>query len=1018
MALPWEKDPVEDEATAPAPGGLRLLVPTVRQPTPQTDAQARKDALDVINTEGTIADRPLARQAREAEIRDKDINNESSLRKEFRALESVKALDLALPSWKAATKAADNPVGDMQIITAWVKAYDPQGAIMQGDVQTAEQAQSVVQKLGGQANAMFGGDGRLLPEVRKNFLAETHRRLAARADQYRLERQNYLEIAQRTPGVNPLNVVGREPYEGLGVTEAEFLGYYPGKQGEPKIPYVPGLTKEQAAARMGAPDGGGPGGGIGEDERIRWGGAGPQPPTSLNPQQEAALQRFYSQFKPGELTLQEYNRFYTSLTGTDPGERGQENVDHFNKYGTFSTAVEQDPYIKEEIARRVEGTDAAGAGVVGAGEALTMGGIGEVAAAGDAVVGALGGEGSFGELYGRNLQVEEGYQDALAERDPVAYHAGQVIAALALPTSITSAARSAATAALRAGAGREAAIQAARSAATRRMAAEGGAYSGAYGFGTGEGDVTDRLANATVSAIVGSAGGAALGKAAPAVADAVGPAAGRVADSLRRTPRAAEPDDLRAAEAARELGIDVPRFVVGGRQDAQAASALEQSNAGGRIISEATTRFLDQAQGAADNIAAGVGQADANLEAVGERAVAAGGRALRGERRRIGTIYTQAERAADNEAVPPTETMQTLKALISNERKVPGGTKLQPVLEHYANAFDQGGPMSIEGARAMRSELGSRLSDEAGLTPTNAERLTNEIMRAVGRDIENGLTAAGKPQAVALYRDADNQWRRQLRLERKVLEPYIGKDGENFGAALASRLTADTQGNGVRAARFLSAIDPDEANNIRASLITRLGRANSGQQNAAGDAFSLDTFLTNWDKIRNSRNLIFPQETVRALNNLAEVADAARRAGRTKNRSNTGGVNWRIWETGAGATGVGITAMTADPKYAAGGAIIMGLSGLRSWNAARLLSNPEFARRLGATPPAPAAARAYWQRPWVEKLSRSQPNLAADIAGFQQGVVNALTLDAPKAVTRAAASGGADADRNQQDERR
>jgi hypothetical protein len=130
--------------------------------------------------------------------------------------------------------------------------------------------------------------------------------------------------------------------------------------------------------------------------------------------------------------------------------------------------------------------------------------------------------------------------------------------------------------------------------------AESAAYgSGAAGPGNrGEGAVT------------GAALAAATEAAAPFVAKFV------AATKAGNTAAAAA-----VAKAAHDLGIDLPRFVIGSTKDARKAAALEQSAVGSGTIIAATNKMIDQSEAARNSIAGHLGTAAATDAQLGDQAL-------------------------------------------------------------------------------------------------------------------------------------------------------------------------------------------------------------------------------------------------------------------------------------------------------------------------------------------------------------------------------------------------------------
>ena len=229
---------------------------------------------------------------------------------------------------------------------------------------------------------------------------------------------------------------------------------------------------------------------------------------------------------------------------------------------------------------------------------------------------------------------------------------------------------------------------------------------------------------------------------------------------------------------------------------------------------------------------------------MGELAVKGGNIASKGEKGRLKAIYKQAEKDSEGVPIDASNTEFTLRNIAAAENEAVGGSKIGDVFTKMADEIaDRGGQLTIAGARKTRTNLRNQLVTDAGLTRSEATRLTQHVMTAIGDDIDAGLTAAGKQGVSTLYKEADRGWRELQALEDRYLEPYIGKEGDKAADEVARQLKTDAGGRGLRLAKFLNSIPEEQANDIRATLINRLGKASKGQQGAEGDTFSLDTFL-------------------------------------------------------------------------------------------------------------------------------------------------------------------------------
>lgn len=148
--------------------------------------------------------------------------HENTLRNDFQTVEGVGNYLRVLPMFGSAVQAADNPVGDMQIITAWAKTYDPTGTVRDQDVEISEAAQSYIDRIRA-TPSYWTGDGRLRPDVRRNFMLEIRNRGAMFAQQYNAARDDAIRAA-RAHGLDPTRVVGSHPAEQFRQYEEALMG--------------------------------------------------------------------------------------------------------------------------------------------------------------------------------------------------------------------------------------------------------------------------------------------------------------------------------------------------------------------------------------------------------------------------------------------------------------------------------------------------------------------------------------------------------------------------------------------------------------------------------------------------------------------------------------------------------------------------------------------------------------------------------------------------------------------------
>jgi hypothetical protein len=267
-----------------------------------------------------------------------------------------------------------------------------------------------------------------------------------------------------------------------------------------------------------------------------------------------------------------------------------------------------------------------------------------------------------------------------------------------------------------------------------------------------------------------------------------------------------------------------------------------------------------------------------------------------------------------------------------------------------------------------------------GLTGTDTERRVNQVVDAAAEDVRDGLSAAGMPDVSANFAAGDAAWRSRMDTINNVLRPIIGtRDSPKSGEQVVKTITADLQGNNARAIAFLKALPPAEQANVRASIIGAMGKVAPGQQGSEGTDFSLNTFLTHWNKVgERAKNAYFGPEARAALNDLAQIAEGTREAQGYHNISNTGGVVAGLATAATGFGGFPLLIKTLATQYALG----------------RLLASPRFARWLARAPKA-KNPRAYTDK--LAGIARAEPAIASDVLSLQQRLADAFKAAPMKA---------------------
>lgn len=340
--------------------------------------------------------------------------------------------------------------------------------------------------------------------------------------------------------------------------------------------------------------------------------------------------------------------------------------------------------------------------------------------------------------------------------------------------------------------------------------------------------------------------------------------------------------DLKAA------GIDEPTLgLASGNQLVGGAENLLQSTPGAvgrmqRARDQAVIGAQTKAAQAADMASATRGSLEAG------QAIQRGVRAFRDDfKAKQGALYDQLDSHIDRQT--PVDVSNTKRTLSTLNADIPGAPELskqfrnarisaiesaiakdtagapETVMVYKQPAKGGGGVMNLpveqppilvkvpagpsrntlpfEAVKKTRTLVGSELAD-TNLASTVPRSKWNPLYGALADDLAGAATKAG-PQAERVYGRANRFSRAGMdRLDR--VQPFVNPDAPEQSFNLANRALGDN----TSTFRALKKTLPQGARGtVAATVIDRLGRATPGQQNASGDAWSPETFLTNWNRM-------------------------------------------------------------------------------------------------------------------------------------------------------------------------
>ncbi len=500
-------------------------------------------------------------------------------------------------------------------------------------------------------------------------------------------------------------------------------------------------------------------------------------------------------------------------------------------------------------------------------------------------------------------------------------------------------------------------------------AAKAGAGMGAVqGFGNGNG-MGDSVRSAVTGAGLGAVVGAGVQAAAPYVA-----AGARKLLSREAVPTSEGAQVIGAADRLNTLtGSDIAPIPadVSGPGIRNLTSGMAKMPLSAHSIVKGGEKVSTEAQAARDYIAKLAGN-PAELEAAGESALNGAQSYIKRSRTKVGSLYSKAKALGGDTPVDLANARAALDEHIAELSQTPGGAPGLDTLKALRAEMDAAYP--VEGIKRMRTALRDKFSSD-GLRGSDIERRVGQVVDAADIDVADSLTAAGKGSAAKAYAEAAAAHKERIGVIDSVIAPIIGRKGDAplSGETIMANIAGLTKRNNAGLGRFLSSIPEADAATIRATLISRLGRASSGTQNAEGSAFTLPQFLTHWnDMTPAAKSTLFGGQLRAALDDLATVAGGTKGAQKYANFSNTGSPLGLVGTSGVAGAGY------AHPFLA--------ISALAAqFGGGKLLASPAFARWLARMPKdAPKIIEHIGQ---LSRLAASNPVIATEARDLQRQLV-------------------------------
>lgn len=258
------------------------------------------------------------------------------------------------------------------------------------------------------------------------------------------------------------------------------------------------------------------------------------------------------------------------------------------------------------------------------------------------------------------------------------------------------------------------------------------------------------------------------------------------------------------------------------------------------------------------------------------------------------------------------------------------------------------GKLPYEAVKKLRTLVGKELEDISFSSDVPRSKW-KAVYAGLSSDMEQAAKRAG-PQAEAAFKRANN-YTNAMYKRIDVLQNVLDKNGgpeKIFQSAISGTSEGATTFRAV-----MRSVPQDGKKIVAATILRRLGKATPGNQNELGDAFSANTFLTNWNKLspeaKSTMSGPFGKQFSGDLGTIAKVAENLKKG--SKVYANPSGTSQAVANTSA----LGAFIFSLFTGHIGGAGAIAGSAGAANL-AARGLTNPRFVRWLAQNSRKPISA--------------------------------------------------------------
>ncbi|WP_220668893.1 hypothetical protein [Stenotrophomonas rhizophila] len=256
------------------------------------------------------------------------------------------------------------------------------------------------------------------------------------------------------------------------------------------------------------------------------------------------------------------------------------------------------------------------------------------------------------------------------------------------------------------------------------------------------------------------------------------------------------------------------------------------------------------------------------------------------------------------------------------------------------------GKLPYEALRKLRTLVGGELENTSLVSDVPRSKW-KAVYAALSQDMEAAATTPEARQAL----DRANRYFNARATRIDDIDRVIDRNGGP--EKIYQAVMGGVKDGGSTLRSVMQSLPEEGQKAVTAAALRRMGLANPGAQDAAGDAFSAATFLTNWNKTSpEARRALFDRYGPgfsQDLDKISKVAERIKDGGKAlANPSGTArqGSNFAYWG------GLGGSIMTGNLAPA----LWLGAGGVGSNIAARLVTNPSWVKWLAKATELPIGA--------------------------------------------------------------